>query len=421
MAVNNQVVVCDVCETEVLVKFQVGVLDVYPVYYSCPTCLTNIYGNISIDHDKGMLTFKLQNATNKNGMEGSYILVLSGEFPSIKMIPFTEETFKASLFSPFIRYSPHSAKAHRAYEVLLQFVPLFINDEWKKVERITNLYFNGQDIYLESEIEKLRESPRINMSPYEKDSSVSKLVTTIFREMVLCKPLSVVSDDDLTYRLDSFKQNNPNEYEEFLCFSTRDDLLRVQKSLFTLFDAFANHYRYLSPVVYLEGKGELISEVKNHEGLNTVSFDLLDRLYQNTFETLLANSTICLMLDNLLVRGSIHSMNPSIQVRNRPVVTLQDYMSLTNGQKLKYLSDETNIISHVFTDILDNDLRNPIGHNNYSYDPNSQLIHFHSNRSNQPPKVMYLIEFADKCFQTMKVNLLLWDLTVLIRKLITQR
>lgn len=230
MAVNNQVVVCDVCETEVLVKFQVGVLDVYPVYYSCPTCLTNIYGNISIDHDKGMLTFKLQNATNKNGMEGSYILVLSGEFPSIKMIPFTEETFKASLFSPFIRYSPHSAKAHRAYEVLLQFVPLFINDEWKKVERITNLYFNGQDIYLESEIEKLRESPRINMSPYEKDSSVSKLVTTIFREMVLCKPLSVVSDDDLTYRLDSFKQNNPNEYEEFLCFSTRDDLLRVQKA-----------------------------------------------------------------------------------------------------------------------------------------------------------------------------------------------
>lgn len=421
MAISNQVLVCDVCETEILVKFQVGVLDQYPLYYSCPTCSTNIYGDILIDHDKGILAFKLHNATHKNGMEGDYILVLSGEFPSIKMNPYTRETLMATSFSPFIRYSPHSAQAHRAYEVLLQFLPSFIDDEWRKIERIANLYFNDQDTYLESEVEKLRKSPRIKMSPYEKDSSVSKLITTVFREMQLCNPLQPISLDDLTQRLHLIKQNHPSTYEELLLFYTRDDLLRMQKGLFTLFNTFVNHYRYLSPVVYLEGKGMLISEVGNHEGLNTVSFDRLDRFYQNTYETLLANSTIALMLDNMMVRGSIHSMNPSIQVRRRPVVTLQDYISLTNGQKLKYLSDASNIISHVFTGALDNDLRNPIGHNNYSYDPNSQLIRFNSNHGNQPAKEMYLIEFADKCFQSMKVNLLLWDLTVLIRRLILEQ
>ncbi|WFB59687.1 hypothetical protein [Paenibacillus sp. BR1-192] len=420
MAVNNVVVKCDVCEIKVLIKFQVGILDQYPVYYSCPSCSTNIYGNILIIRKENRLDFQLHNATYEGGMDGEYILVLSGEFPSFKMLPFTKETLMITSFSPFIRYSPHSDQAKHAYDVLVQLLPSFIDDEWRKIERIANLYFNDKETYLESEIEKLRKSPRIDMSPYEKDSSVSKLVTTIFRSMSSNNPLQNITMTDLDQRLSVIKQTNLNSYEELIQFFSVEDLLYIQKELFSVFNEFANHYRYLSPVVYLEGMGRQLSELENHEGLNTVSFDRLDRLYQNMYETLLGNSTISIMLDNLIVRGAINSMNPSIIRGRNSAGNLQDYISLTKGQKLNYLSDNDNVISHVFAGPLSNDLRNPIGHNSYSYDPNTQLITFRSNRNSQPPRRMYLIEFADKCFQAMKINLMLWDLTVLIKKLIKE-
>ncbi|WP_459500517.1 hypothetical protein [Bacillus sp. C1] len=421
MAVNTQVVTCEVCNTKTLVKFQVGTLNQYPVHYSCPTCLTNIYGDILIHHGEGYIEFKLNNAKNEDQGKEEYILVLSGEFPSIKIVKSTEDTFHASLFSPFIRYSPHSEDERRKYQILHGFLPEFINAEWKMIERIAHLYFNDQERYLESEVNKLRKSPKITISPYEKDSSVSKLVTTVFRELSSSKPLLESPSESLSDQLNAISKDNKEAYLKLLDFYTRNDLLKIQKELFSLFNAFINHYRYLVPVIYLENMDRKIEEIKYQEGLTTVSLEKLDRLYQNTYETLLENSTLTMMLDNLIVRGSINSMNPSITVRKKPVRNIHDFQSLTKGQKLAYLSDKNNVFSQIFQESLDTKLRNPIGHNNYSYDPNSQLIKFHSNYANQAPKQLYLIEFANKCFQSIKINLLIWDMTVLISKLIKER
>lgn len=420
MAVYTQVVTCEVCKTKILVKFQIGSLNQYPVHYSCPTCLTNIYGDILIHDEEGYLEFKLNNATNEDQGDEEYILVLSGEFPSIKMIKSTKDTYKATLFSPFIRYAPHGKGILKRYQTLQNILPKFVDDEWKVIERIANLYFNNQDKYIENEVNKLKKSPNIIISPYEKDPSVSKLITTIFRYISSFKPLLESPIEYLSGKLKETSTNNKEVYIELLKYYSRDDLLSIQRELFSLFNAFINHYRYLVPVIYLEAMEKDLQEIKHFEGLNTVSLEKLDRLYQNTYETLLENSSLIMMLDNLIVRGSINNMNPSIRVRNKPVGNINDYKTLTKGQKLKYLSDKTNKISQTFQIALDTKFRNPIGHNNYSYNPNSQLIKFHSINENQDPQELYLIEFADKCFQSVKINLILWDVSVLLRELVNE-
>jgi hypothetical protein len=421
MAIVTQIVTCEVCETKTLVKFQVGILNQYPIHYSCPNCLTYIYGDILHYEDEGRIEFKLNNASHSSDGEEEYILVVSGEFPSSKIVKSDEETYMAALFSPFIRYSPHDDREVYKYEMLVQSLPDLIKHEWGMIERIANLYFNNQDRYLEGEVDKLRKSPRLILSPYEKDSSVSKLITTVFRELSSTNPLIAVPIEDVAKQLETISQDNNQAYVELLQSYSLNDLLKIQKELFNLFNTFIAHYRYLVPVIYMEALERKIEDIKYHEGLNTVSFERLDRLYQNTYETLLENSTLPLMLDNLLVRGSIHSMNPAISVRKQRVVNLHDYKTLTKGQKLGYLSDNSNVLSQIFGIPLDKDLRNPIGHNNYSYDPNSQLIQFNSNYSNHVPKELFLIEFADKCFQSIKINLMLWDLTVLMRKIIKEK
>ncbi|ATF15797.1 hypothetical protein A616_28750 [Brevibacillus brevis X23] len=421
MPVVKQVVTCEVCETKTLVKFQVGNLQQYPVHYSCPICLTHIYGDILNYHDERRVEYHLHNATHENGEIAQYILVVAGEFPSIKIVPYTEETYKAALFSPFIRYSPHNEEDVHMYDFLIGFLPELIKLDWKKVERIANLYFNNQDKYLEGEIDKLRTSPRFILSPYEKDSSVSKLVTTVFRKIGSKNPLTSVTIDDVIQRLETIPQTQQSSYMELLQYFSISDLVHVQKDLFNLFNTFIAHYRYLVPVIYLEALGRDLDSIKMYEGINTVSFERLDKLYQNTYETLLEHSTVAFMLDNLFVRGSIHSINSSITVGRHRVASLDDYQQLTKGQKLKYLADNSNLLSPVFGVALDHTLRNPIGHNDYTYDPNNQLIQFHSTNPNLQPKLMFLIEFADKCYQSMKINLLLWDITVLLKKLITEQ
>ncbi|MGE7674451.1 hypothetical protein ACQKMV_12845 [Lysinibacillus sp. NPDC094403] len=414
MAVVTQTVTCEVCDTKTLVKFQVGTLKEYPIHYSCPTCLTNIYGEI-INHNDEWLEYNLNNATNKSGFDGDYILVLSGEFPSIKITKFTEETFLASAFSPFIRYAPHGKI--EMYEILQGMLPSFINKEWKIIERIANLYFNKRDEYIEKEINKLRESPNITISPYEKDSSVSKLITTVFRTLSAIKPISEYSAESLSTTLKEISNQSPSEFLEFLNYYTEDDLLHIQKQLFSLFNSFINHYRYLLPVIYFEALNKDIEKIKHIEGLNTVSLEKLDRLYQNTYETLLENSNLIMMFDNLVVRGSVNNFNSSINVGRGQIRTINDFKKLTKGQKLKYLSDSSNKLSVIFQKSLDTKLRNPIGHNNYTYDPNTQLIKFNSIYENQSPYELYLIEFAYKCFESIKINLLIWDLIFLIKEL----
>ncbi|MFS0752463.1 hypothetical protein [Oceanobacillus sp. 1P07AA] len=421
MAVRTQIVSCDVCNTKTLVKFQVGILNQYPVHYSCPECLTNIYGEIYINQEEGGIEFKLNNATYEFEGEEEYILVLSGEFPSIKIIKSTEETYRAALFSPFIRYSPHSEEEMNKYQILFNFLPEFIDYEWKLIERVAHLYFNGKDEYIENEVNKLRESSKLTMGPFEKVSSVNKIITAVFRELSSKEPLIDSQMKSLPDKLDSISQKNSTNFLELIDFYTREDLVKLQKELFSLFNTFINHYRYIVPVIYLEAIGRNIEDIKFHEGLNNVSFERLDRLYQNAYETLLQNSTLPLLLDNLIVRGSINSMNASIKVRKKPVKNIQDFQSLTNGQKLTYLSDNNNVLSKIYQEALDTKLRNPIGHNNYSYDSNSQLITFHSNYENQGPKQLYLIEFAYKCFKSMKISLIVWDLSVLISKLIKEK
>ncbi|MEK4459655.1 hypothetical protein [Paenibacillus sp. FSL R10-2748] len=420
MAVVTQIVTCEVCDTKTLVKFQVGILNQYPIHYSCPTCLTHIYGDIIHHEEEGRIEYKLNNASHSSKGNEEYILVVSGEFPSSKIVKSNEETFKAAMFSPFIRYSPHENREVYKYEVLVQTLPNLIEYEWKMIERIANLYFNNQDRFLEGEVDKLRESPRLILSSFEKDSSVSKLITTVFRELSSTNPLIPITIENVAIQLKTLSQDNNQAYVELLQLYSLDDLLKIQQELFSLFNAFIAHYRYLVPVIYMEAIERRIEDIKDYEGLNTVSFERLDRLYQNAYETLLENSTLTLMLDNLLIRSSVHSMNTRISVRRQEVVNLHDYKGLTKGQKLGYLLDNANILSHIFSIPLDKDLRNPIGHNNYSYDPNSQLIQFHSNNPNRAPKELFLIEFADKCFQSIKINLLLWDITVLMRKLIKE-
>ncbi|PEZ76381.1 hypothetical protein CN380_21555 [Bacillus sp. AFS017274] len=75
-----------------------------------------------------------------------------------------------------------------------------------------------------------------------------------------------------------------------------------------------------------------------------------------------------------------------------------DNKVVNKGNKIKFFEDE-NIFSnfHIFDDILNNIIRNSIGHYSYVYVADKQLIKFKDKNKNID---MYLIEFGELLLRT---------------------
>jgi hypothetical protein len=305
--------------------------------------------------------------------------------------------------SPFLKHTPRGESAEEIYTRIQRIIPTIVEKDWRIIERIANLFFNGKVEYIEKEIDKLRISPNFNISDFELPRSVKDLVATIPRSFNQFNNIYKVSIADIFLDISNQRAKDESNYISFLDSFNQNGMEQILKSTFEIINSFIKNYRLFLPIVYLEGNSEDLEEIKEFEGLTTVSIDELDKFYLFAYESLIECSELLIVIDNYINKGN-HEIYPIIDIKNFPKLKGQsDFRKLTKGNRLKVLSHAHNKISSIISDYLKPSLRNAIGHNDYYYEQNTQKIQYNNSE-------LYLIEFANICYQLIKISVYIWDI-----------
>ncbi|MEK4228593.1 hypothetical protein [Solibacillus sp. FSL H8-0538] len=382
-------------------KFQEGQLDKYPIYFNCPVCLTRNSGEIKRLPDRWDIKIDNVNIIEDYNFKPEFLIILSGEFPATKML-LHEDSQEFNLFtsiSPFLKHRPSDLDT---FTRLQNIIPAIVENDWRIIERITNLFFNNREEFIEQEITKLRVSPYFNIQEYELPRSVRDLVATIPRSFNQFNNIYNMSVEDIFKTISIQRTKNESNYISFINSFTEDDISQILKRAFEIINNFIKNYRFFLPVIYLEGNSEDLDAIKEFEGLTTVSIDELDKFYLFAYESIMECSELLLIIDNYVNKGS-HEIFPKMKFNKFPPLNnLSDYRKLTKGNRLKVLAHKDNTISTIISMNLEANLRNAIGHNNYKYEQNSQKIAYKGSE-------IYLIEFANICYQLLKIATYIWD------------
>lgn len=400
MNVRNYVK-CEVCQSVTMLKYQIGWLKRYPLSYKCGKCGITIYGEVNLNHEEVTHALKINNAQLlDHHVESNFILQISGEFLTEKMLKTTKENYISSLFSPFIKEGSMSMgeRFEEFKERNLQFLYL-IDNEWGVVKRIYELYFDSNFSYLSSEIRKIlndhKEFPLTGNAGYTK--ALHRIFLLMFSPIITVNGYYSEISKKIYNELSNFLSTNVENFKELLEFFSQD-FKRFESKILSLLEYFINIYKYLIPIFSLEfRRNPLTKEDIERLGLTTVSFEELKNFYVDGYESLIDISHLVVALNNLKYRNDFIKMKEISTFKNN-ICTLNQYIydMRNKGNKLYFL-EESEFFGTLINKSLDNDIRNAIGHNTYIVDKNSQIITFKS-FNNKDKKELYLIEFAQYCF-----------------------
>ena len=163
-------------------------------------------------------------------------------------------------------------------------------------------------------------------------------------------------------------------------------------------------------------------------GISTCSFTDIKTFYQDSYESLLSLIIIPVCLDNILLRGSYLSFNPSVfsrvEKREKDVKAVKQqgrdfddyewFLSFDHGMKLSRLQRQETIQSIVALP-GNRYLRNGIGHNNIRYDGLSQTITVYDQKN--PTKInleLSLMSMAMDCLKLARSAVVLSEIVLFI-------
>lgn len=394
---------CEVCENIVRLKFQAGYVNRNPFSYSCPECGININGVLTWNEnpEEGFVKeFICNNAiqTGETGTE-SHVLQLSTEFFTDKIKEY-DSSNPMFYFSPFILDSiPFDLKMEK--EQLIQYIAENFNNNYNTSKRIYQLYKNKKKKYLDRQLLQHKFVEPVPLGQVLKIDYSRKILDVIYRpySVLLVKNKYNTKIKELRSLLDKVKEKNTSEL-----LLLRKDLIQLvehsDENLMHLLDNFANYYSYIWPVILAKTfKTDNINEIKETKGILTTSFENLKDFYVEAYEILCSILPLFLGIQNIQINNDRNQFGTKkAKSLKTDSIIKYDKNIVKKGRKVEFFED-INIFSEFFniTSILNNDIRNSIGHHSYINETDKQLITF---LDREKSIHLYLIEFSELLLET---------------------
>ena len=402
---------CSVCKFTFITKVQLGYVENANIRFGCPNCNSLIKGIIYQKAPDYNITFENAEIIDRVSEKPAVIISLSTELPILKKIANSKNDLGFSL-SPFIALTgiiPMDTFRNR----YLEFRD-YRKDKILHLESIVELAQNKQWIFAIKEAKK-HFSPESSYETQNFENLSFYLISLITRKFI--------------------QMTIPNNYENSytIRFLYKATLTRIQKNKSTLIELKSEFEKYINierefvnalkiainfikniesylPVIALSyGKG-FNAEFKNEFLITTFSFEELRDIYKDSFELLARISLIYIGFSNY-----IRNNNPNDFSDISRIPDLTSYYKLNNGNK-KDILVKIPLLKKYFRSILDNKLRNAIGHNKTEYYSVEQLIKYYP-FSDITKKDTYekksLVDFA---YQTYLMNLCVIDFVSFIGK-----
>lgn len=415
---------CKVCRNVVRLKVYGGYELENPFAFICPQCKITIMGHLIWNEDikNGLIKeFKCNNAdiTSDKGTE-SHLLQLATEFFTDKIKKF-DMSDPTTLFSPFIM--DHSSSKVKQKKIrFLKYITEDFEEQFTITLRLWELYKNKNNVFLNRQLLEHKFVEPVVMGAVLNIDYPQTIRTVLYKPFILFLTESGQMKDIVTLRSLLKKANKlyPLELKE-LKKDLGELILNSEEDIIHLLHNFNNYYRFIWPIILSEiYETHDIEEIKEEKGILTTNFDMLKNYYVEAFEILSSLLPIFMGVQNIISRGDRNKFNGVSQSKFKKIKNIQDYdKKVTNkGNKVKFFEDE-NIFDEIFDIpfILDNSIRNGIGHHSYTYISDSQLISF-KDRNKQWD--LYLIEFGALLYKTFNSTFLALEVIMFLSEEINE-
>ena len=387
--VTNIYMKCDVCESVINVKWQVGHVEEAPVSIVCPDCLTVLKFTLYTDNEEVKINFKSKNASEIKQTVPKYFAETSSELLTYKI---AHQRAVRPGMTPFLRSV--SMIGHENYEKFQQHFIRAIythKDNNHIFERINELYLNKNVKYLSKELSKQLGSE------YEGELSQEEIIRNLY--MYNIQYFSVFFHNSEFGELNSrilekmkvLKSDKEEPFIEFLKeYCTDDVLYDYDRKLYRTISNILTNYYYFIPATLLKYVSEdQFSEIFDEYTLTTTNFSDVKDIYISIYENLIEVYEIVLMLNNVFTRDNYLCMPTGIVVNKKEINTIQRYRRLSKAHKLKFIELDEGF--NEFMPNFERKIRNAIGHEDWEYIPYEHKVKYEDDE-------IFILEYVYKCW-----------------------
>lgn len=393
------IIICSTCGQKIRLRHQVGY--VYPavVKIACNQCGKIIKGQVKQSDP----AFDFPNDTvSPNFEETTQTVSVSTELPIVLGV---SNMPSMAALTPFLGISTIiNFEKIKAYEYnIRQFLKEY-ESKFDKLETCFELFESENWDYYLVEIQKnFRPNVSLTINNFEDCAFVLKEVNKDFFKYLetehsqsnFNKRLQSETINKLAGKIDDLK-NLRTVIETYI------DLKAEFKKGVKLLNNFIKNIKSFFPLIALSYTEDYTKDYENEIGLTTFEFLDLKEMYIEQFEYLSRVSSLYFGLINLAERNDFNDFGTIRDCR-----VLADYAAKDNGIKKEIIKKHP-ILNDYFSNTLNSQIRNGIGHLKTIYDAKNQLIKYFPYKD--PARVnnhkeIYLIDFANQVYrQALKVK-----------------
>ena len=353
MIVRNQLA-CVACGAIIVTRTAVGYRDSQTYTFNCPKCGIEI--GYVFRTDQKNISYSFDEPSNAKWVESEEGAVATLSFdahtPVPNELPEGITPFIATAFYIENRKAYSDEEGKRLH---------WIRDEWPYCERLMIHLGKGNDDLFDQEA---------RTPPTEKPASKVERLMPLWRVMDGAFNYFTVTERSARSMVDqrialslSIDESLFKQFAHDFLASGR--VSSIWQQLKTIRRKFVQCYPYLSPLV------QMLYWKPKYRDLNTLRlsekrFDELRQLYVDCYETLCKLLTVAIACEAIIHHGKL-----AVPTRKRQL-SLWDFEAMPNGQKPGIL--ERYPIGPLFVGVLDNKLRNGIGHHSAHFVPEKDEV-----------------------------------------------
>lgn len=394
---HNIFVKCDICDSVLDLKWQVGYLPKSKIIVSCGKCKSTIKGTLYTDNENIKIKYDIENAKEIPPTEDfkcDFIVPISGELITEKM-KLGYRQYEATPFMHLVtlvgieNFSLYQKRFLDGIDI--------IENQKNTCDRINELYFNKQFAFLKKYLKD-------NLNVKVKHGNFNEILTEKYK-----REISFFSSflnferynkkrEMISKYLKKIQGANKIQYQKLIEYFS-NDIDKFEKRLFDVINIFINTYESFIPVILLEYVNKnLIEEISSKYAITTVYFEDIRSMYLRIYENIMEVSSLLIGLDNIMYRNNYQKIDASI-ISGK--TNIEQYIKMSKGNKVKYtVTDE---IFNSIIPVFDKDIRNAIGHEDIEYDIFNQKLKYNDGEC-------YLIEYVYNIWKCYESCLLIYEI-----------
>ncbi|QPC47561.1 hypothetical protein [Mangrovibacillus cuniculi] len=409
---------CEVCSNTIRLKVYAGYEPKNSFSYSCPECKIRITGHLIWNdnlEESFIKEFSCINAKNTVEFEKeSHVLQVATEFYTDKIKKF-DPNDPTLYLSPFMMESISFELKRRKQRFVSNVTENFSND-YKVSNRLWQLYKMENYKYLNRQLLSNKFVEPVLLGEILKIDYSDKLLEVLYKPFLpfLIESKKIPELINIRNQLSYLKKNHSAELHQ-LKIDLEELLNYSEAELILLLDNFSKYYSYIWPIILSTSLNtEDIDEIKEKKGILTTDFQDLKNYYVEAFEVLASALPILLGIQNIKFRKSRNIFHESNVKKFKNINSIIDYHHNVRkkGYKIQFFEEENMFSSYDITKVLNNEIRNSIGHYSYNVESDQQLIHFIDGKKTCN---LYLIEFADLLLQTFYATFFTFEVVFFLK------